>query len=407
LPGKENQKLRRKAEKKAILEEDSPENLSETDLRKLIHELRVHQIELEMQNDELRKIQIELQIAHDQYQELFDEAPVGYLIMDTTGNILNANQRVTGILAAEKKEIIGHSFYEFISRDDKDSFYLYLKKLQKLGKTDGIELRLKHNNDTIFAFLDSSLTRDENKNSSVRLSLLDITLRKQAELELQESREKLRNLSAHILSVKELEAKRIARILHDEIGQNLFGLQMQVAALDKKVSSLDEETGQKLKQVLKYIEQIISTAQKVTLELRPPALDVLGLKETIQTYMKEFKNLFKINFHTKFAIENVNLDIEKSTTLFRILQEVLLNVHRHAQATKVDISLIKNNNDIQLIISDNGKGITLPQIEGNQSFGIIGMRERVNILKGHIDIKGAPNRGTTVKVTIPLETEHN
>jgi PAS domain S-box-containing protein len=405
LSGKKEKNLRQEAENKVRLQQDFSEDLSKLDLKKLVHELQVHQIELEMQNDELRKIQHDLKKTRDQYEELFNEAPIGYLIIDTTGKILNVNETLTGILASRKKDIIGHSFYEFIADEYKDLFYLYLRKLQNTGKGGGTETCLKDSGHQNFVYLSSSFIKRRNIDGEVRISVLDITQRKRAEVELRESRQRLSNLSAHILSVKENESKRIARIIHDEIGQNLFGLQMQVVALERELSSLDQGTTQKIKHILNYIDQIIETAQKVTSELRPPVLDNLGLKEAFRIYLKEFDNQIKINFQTNLNVDEFKMDIEKSTALFRIFQEVLLNIHRHAGATVVNITLAKNGNEIELLISDNGKGITPSQLGGNRSFGIMGMRERVNILKGKIDIKGKAGQGTIIKINIPLEQE--
>lgn len=236
----------------------------------------------------------------------------------------------------------------------------------------------------------------------------DITRQKNTEQQLREYSEQLRNLSEKIERAREDERIRIARQVHDELGQMLTVLKMDVSMMrgeiQKHVSDdiLDFFNAQAAK-VLDRINVIIKSVQRITTELRPEVLDDLGLKEAIDWQAGEFEKTFDIKTdYTSFVDDTDFLDDEKSTTLFRIFQETLTNVARHAGASQVDIELKKENDNLYLIISDDGVGITEDQKTASSSLGIIGMRERTQYLGGDMKIEGERGKGTTVTLQLPV-----
>jgi len=230
----------------------------------------------------------------------------------------------------------------------------------------------------------------------------DITERKIQEEKLRNSREQLRNLSAHLHTVREQERTSIAREIHDELGQSLTALKMDISWLSNKYRD-NELLLDKTRTMIKLIDSTIRTVKRISSELRPVVLDDLGLVAAIEWQAEEFQKRTGIECELHFHPEDVSLDRAVSTTIFRIFQEALTNVIRHAEATKVWVSLKKEDGKMVLSVQDNGKGITEKQKNDPRSFGLIGIRERVISLGGMADIKGVRNRGTALTIAIPLE----
>lgn len=230
----------------------------------------------------------------------------------------------------------------------------------------------------------------------------DITERKQAEDEFRNSREQLRNLSRKLQSAQEEERSRIAREIHDELGQALTALSLDLAWLERK---LPQEQGPILNQIhsmIQFIDTTIERVQKIVTELRPQILDDLGLCDALKWQIKEFKKRTGIQCELTLNPKEIHLDPDRSTTIFRIYQEALTNVARHASASKVFASFKQIKNQLELEIRDNGKGIEEDQISNPKSLGLIGVYERALLLGGTVHIQGRPGKGTTITVRIPI-----
>ncbi|MGH7900426.1 MAG: PAS domain S-box protein, partial [Thermodesulfobacteriota bacterium] len=236
----------------------------------------------------------------------------------------------------------------------------------------------------------------------------DITERKQAEEQLKTSHEQLRNLAAHLQSVREEERTTISREIHDELAQVLTGLKMSLSWVDKKLSDAgDNEVSrsqmlEEIEAMSKLVDNAVQTVQEISAELRPVVLDDLGLTAAIEWQAQEFQTRMGIRCRFTSSLENITLDKERSTAIFRILQETLTNVARHANATRVNISLKEKAGNLVLEVRDNGEGISKNAISNPKSLGLIGIRERAILLGGKVKISGSPGKGTTITVQIPL-----
>lgn len=223
------------------------------------------------------------------------------------------------------------------------------------------------------------------------------------EAQLKNSREQLRRLSAHLQSAREEERTRIAREIHDELGQALTGLKMDLSWLDKKLKgSENDKTGiiSKLESMGNLVDGTIKTVRKISSELRPGVLDYLGLAAAIEWQAQDFQNRTGIVCSIDSGAADFDLDQNSSTAVFRIFQETLTNVARHSKATQVNIKMDIEEENFVLEISDNGRGITESEIYNNKSLGLLGMRERANLIGGDFHIKGT-STGTVVSVIIP------
>jgi signal transduction histidine kinase len=231
----------------------------------------------------------------------------------------------------------------------------------------------------------------------------EVIERKRAEEELKQSHERLRNLSAHIESMREAERTSIAREVHDELGQALTALKMDLSWLSKKLPEEQEAAIKKIREMSRIIDTVIQTVKRISTDLRPGILDDLGLVAAMEWQVQEFQERTRINCELTAEGEDINLDRDLTTAVFRILQEALTNVARHANATRVAVSLKKRDGRLVLQVGDNGKGITEKQVAHPRSFGLIGMRERARSWNGSVEIDGIAGKGTRVTVSIPLK----
>lgn len=216
---------------------------------------------------------------------------------------------------------------------------------------------------------------------------------------LRESEDKLRRLAAHLISVREEERAHIAREIHDELGQVLTGLKMEVSWLAKRLK--DKPLVEKTDSMCAMIDSTVQTVRKIATGLRPEMLDDMGLIAAVAWQAKEFQKRTGIRCRTQLPPET-KLDIDVSTTMFRIFQEILTNVARHSRATRVDIELGLSEDEVTLEVMDNGIGIQDNELNAKKSLGLLGMQERALLFGGDVSITGSAGHGTRVSVVIPL-----
>lgn len=238
--------------------------------------------------------------------------------------------------------------------------------------------------------------------AQLRRCVQNLAEHKRAEEELESSREQLRNLARYLESAREGERSRIARELHDEMGQALTALKMDLSWLNKALPKDQITLREKTTSMSKLTDTAIKTVKRISTELRPGILDDLGLAAAIEWQAEEFQQRTGIKCEVSLYPEDISLDQVLSTAIFRVLQETLTNVARHTQATKVRIHLRGKAGKLVLEVIDDGKGITLKQISDPKSLGLVGMRERILPWHGEVKISGIPGEGTTVMVSIPL-----
>jgi PAS domain S-box-containing protein len=238
----------------------------------------------------------------------------------------------------------------------------------------------------------------------------DITDRKEAEDRLKAGSEQLRALSASLQSAREKESTRIARQIHDDMGGILTGLRWELEALSKMIQEPLEADRlkamrEKLATMLGLTDTTINVVRRIASELRPSILDDLGLMEAIEWQAEQFQARTGIECRCACALQNIALGDRRSTAMFRIVQEALTNIIRHAQATRVEISMREEDGTLNLIVTDNGRGITQEEMLSKKSLGLLGMRERAHLVGGQMDIVGRTGTGTTLRVRVLLAAE--
>ncbi len=232
-------------------------------------------------------------------------------------------------------------------------------------------------------------------------ALIDITAQKTAEQQLRASQEELRRVTTEFEKRREEERGSIAREIHDDIGGTLTKLKADIAWLKKRYGA-EQDANERFEDMLELIEHTVSASQRIAKDLRPGILDY-GIVPALEWQMKDFTKRSGIAGSFTCNLEDLNLDVQRSTAIFRILQEGLTNIVKHAQATSVDVELFADDDSVTLEIRDNGKGIGLTDMEKKTSFGVKGMMERVRALDGWLDINGSPGRGTTLMLSVPRQ----
>jgi PAS domain S-box-containing protein len=343
-----------------------------------------------------------LKLSEEHYRSLIESSSDCIYQLTLDGDYLSMNSKMHSFLdSSAGVERAGNHFAGQVSGKPET----VLKAINRAGhgETTPVRYRSIHRQGTE-VWWDAVLSPVKDLDGNV-ISILgisrDITERIRAEEELRGSHARLRKLSAHLQSITEEERTRIAREVHDELGQVLTALKMDTAWLAKRLPSGNQELHDKAGNMLKLIDDVIQSVKRICTELRPTLLDHLGISAAIEWQAEEFRKRtgldLDLHLYSVFAGKHV------STMLFRVLQEALTNVSRHAQATKVKVMLRKEGPNIIMRITDNGKGIKREHLRKPQSFGLLGMKERVHSIGGSFSIRGIRNGGTSIKVTVPAE----
>jgi PAS domain S-box-containing protein len=345
-----------------------------------------------------------LRESEDKYRSMVERANDGIGIVQD-GVFKYANPRLAEIGDYAVEELIDKPFTDFVHPDEvAETVEYYTRRIWGEKMPVRYERRLLHKSGrTIHSEVSGGVVTYQNRTADL-IIVRDITRRKRVEEALKQSREELRNLASHSELVRERERGRIAREIHDELGQALTALKMDLHWLANKLPK-EESLLAKTRSMSNLIDVTVHAVQRISSELRPGLLDNLGLSAAVEWQAREFEERTGILFDVDIDPEEIVLDQDRSTAIFRIFQETLTNVTRHAKAGKVEVILKEKSDAIELKVRDNGRGITEDQISDPRSFGLMGIRERVHGLQGYLSITGASNKGTTVMVNIPLDKE--
>lgn len=231
--------------------------------------------------------------------------------------------------------------------------------------------------------------------------MTNITQSKLEQAEIRRSRTQLAELSAHVDKVKEKERQRIAREIHDDLGGNLTAIKMALALVKTRLPPDDAELAGKTAYAEELVDRTIEAAHRISADLRPGLLD-FGLVAAVEWQAREFEKQFGIPCEFSSNKKDIALDPDQAAALFRIFQEALTNIGKHARASRVSVHLMRSNRSIRMEIADDGKGIALADRLKPQSFGIRGMMERTAALGGQLSVSGGAAGGTVVALRIPL-----
>ncbi|MBD3165271.1 PAS domain S-box protein, partial [bacterium] len=336
--------------------------------------------------------------------ELLDSVGQAVVATDVDGTIRYWNEAAHTLYGWRASEVIGRTVQDVIPVMDTDEDLDLLWSDMVAGNRRQGELTFMRKDRTTFPgyVVNSPWYDDEGELIGMIGVVADITDMKEARDRLEESEQQLRELAMHMEQVRENERTAISRELHDELGQALTALKMDISWLEKHLEQNEANIQSKFQSMIDLIDTTIDSVKRMSAELRPGILDDLGLIDAIEWQIDEFSKRYDIEVEATLPADTDELTKQKSVAVFRILQETLTNVARHAKADSVTVNLNIVDGRLQLEVKDNGRGITAQEIEDTQSFGLIGMQERVRHHGGVFTIEGKPGEGTMVQVGIPV-----
>lgn len=359
--------------------------------------------------DRKRAEEARQQLAKDRLL-LLESTGEGIYGIDRQGRCTFINSAAARLLGSLPEELLGQDMHERIhhSFPDGATYPRATCRIQETlegGKGCKVHDEVYWRKDgTAFPVEYSSFPIIEDKQiTGAVVVFLDITERKRAEQQLTLSHDQLRKLTARLESVREEERILIAREIHDELGQALTGVKLELCLLHDQIAEVSPLVRKKLESISTLVDGTIQSVQRIATELRPVVLDQLGLIPAIEWQAHEFQARTGIQCTLDVYLRAVTLSHAGSTAMFRIFQEILTNVARHAQASVVHITLQEQAGNLVLDVRDNGRGVTDAELADPHSLGLVGMRERALLLGGETIFTGSPGTGTAVRVRIPLD----
>jgi len=316
------------------------------------------------------------------------------------GTFISVNPAGERLSGYTREEMIGRSALAMEFYPDPEDRKRLIADLRRDETVYGREMRLRRKGGEVRDVLISAALIDVSDRKLVLFQGIDITERKNAEKALREHQALLRELSAHHDSVREGERAHIAREIHDEMGQALTALRMDLSVLGLESKGAAPRTAGQIQELKRRVDDLIQVVRDVATTLRPAALD-LGILSGVEWLVGEFQKRSGIRCRVRVESGEIDLAEDRSIVLFRILQESLTNISRHAEAGAVEISLRRDATHVRLDVKDDGRGFD-PEAVGKKTFGLLGMRERVIMLHGDLSITSVPGKGTQVSVSIPI-----
>lgn len=351
---------------------------------------------------EIKKYERALAQSETQLRTIIESEPECVKVVDHNYIVLDINPAGLEILEADRREkIIGQDVLGLI---DKSYHPEYKKNLEQVF--EGVPAKMEFEICTMKGnrkWVESHMVPLKNKEGDIANMLAitrDITQNRKAEEELKNMNEQLRLLSTHLLKIREEERTQVAREIHDELGQQLTGLKIDLSWLRKKMPAGYPVLDTKIQEMLSLIDDTVKSVRKISTALRPTLLDELGLVAALEWQCQEFQRRTGIVAEFTSDLSDVNFDKTLATGIFRVYQESLTNIARHSEATRVDSSLIHTNGNLTLKISDNGCGLKTQSLRAKKTLGLVGMQERAAMLGGRLEIESG--QGTHILLTVPL-----
>ncbi|MDQ6807803.1 MAG: PAS domain S-box protein [Verrucomicrobiota bacterium] len=349
-----------------------------------------------------------LREGEERFRAAFEQAPVGICEMAFDGTFTRVNARLCQLWRYPSEELMAKKFSEITHPEDLAKSLKLVGELSR-GERESFAIDkryIRKGGESMWAHSTVSLLRTNAGEPQKLIAIVeDVNERRKMEETLRQSERELRNLASRLITIREAETARIAREIHDQMGQALTALKMDVAALEHGLSAEPEciaesETAARIQTMSATIESILATALQLCTELRPPVLDELGLVPAIEWAARDFEARNGIFCNLHLPSELLEIEHSRATAMFRIFQEILTNVVRHAEATEITVTLAALP-DLRLEVTDNGRGLGPDKSSAELGLGVIGMRERAFAVGGRIELREAVGGGTTVIVEIP------
>jgi PAS domain S-box-containing protein len=350
-----------------------------------------------------RRAEEAVTLANGELAQIFETAADGMRVVDKNFTVLRANDTFCSLVGIPKKSVVGRKCHDVFRGDRCGSPGCSLTRV--MNEEDRVEYdaeKLRRDGTEIPCIVTATpFRRPDGEIIGIVEDFKDISERRRWEREILESRERLRELACHLQNVREEQRSRIAREVHDELGQALTALKMDTHWLGRNLAGSAPELRDKLKVMSNVIDGTVQSVRRICSELRPGILDDFGLVAAIEWQAEEFSKRTSIPCEISTSASEIPLRQELAIAVFRILQEALTNIARHADATRVEVALREEKGRFEMSVHDDGKGVQAEPFARGKSFGLIGIRERVRDFGGEFCVGQAPAGGTCIRIRIP------
>jgi signal transduction histidine kinase len=374
------------------------------DRRSLLHDVSVYQEELAVQNEALTRAQSTLEGTRQRFVELYDFAPNGYLVLDRNGIVRHCNLTAATWLGRPRETLRGLPLHGWVVAEDRAQFVDFLRRCRSArGEDLRCELTMSAG-DRLRRMQLLCRARRSNRSSRFELlaSLVDVTEPMRLESERARIARERAALASRLISVQDEERQRIARNLHDDIGQQVTAIRLNLDALE--ATSTEETLRTAVVRAQAMLEQLDRSVHVAARDLRPSLLD-FGIVAAIDQFVRDWSKAVVIpaSFHPS-GMEGIDLPPVVDTHLYRIAQEALNNVAKHAAARRADVWLEYRADRVELRIDDDGRGfdVTASRRAGKH-LGMLGMSERAQLVGGRLDVISRPGQGTSIVVRVPTD----
>ncbi len=396
--------------------------LENQDLRVLIHELEVHQIELQVQNEDLRQTQEELTEARNRYEELYEYAPVAYLTLDAQGVIQRANLTAEQVCGMDRSQLVGRRIEQLLVSEDRDRCYVFLRETAATSERRAQELRLGCRKDEArWADVTASVLGGPGAAYGFRVTLSDVTERKQAEQALQQREQQLQELAAtleqrvvertmqlqalavQLSQAEQRERHRLAKVLHDHLQQLLVGAKFQLSSLRSDLT--DDVLLESAGRVDDLLDESVKVSRSLTAELSPPILYHGGMRNIFEWLARWMREKHGLAVHVDVDEAADEQAEEVRVLIFGAVRELLLNVVKHANVLAATIQMSREEDGLaRVLVADKGDGFDAAHVQPGDhqgGFGLLNLRERLAALGGRVEVESGQGDGTRVTLVVP------
>ena len=372
--------------------------------------------DLSIEIEQRREIENDLLEKESILQKSQEIGDIGSMVWNFSERNLTFSENFRSMLKIkdyQKLTNIG-DLLKFVNKEDRLMVLLQIKEMYNTKSNWALEFRsAKMGKDTNYYNFNSEFTFDSGGNIMKLIGVIhDISMHKNISNQLKASYDQIRNYAVHLQTIREDERRNLARELHDEMGHTLSAFNMNLSYFERELFSKEkninrEEILLEIRQMRNAIRNSVKKLKKIITELRPEVLEALPIESAVKWLIDQFKEKSGIKIYFETNCEDDNIDKERSLAIFRIIQESFSNILKYAGAKHVELKLIKRDIEIEIIIIDDGIGFNPDEIQSKSSFGILGMKERINQFNGKFNIDSKIETGTTIFASIPFENEFN
>ena len=401
-------KKRRPAEQLFALLDRAHQESPDDKVRALLHELQVHGEEITAQNEQLKRTQAELEHARDRYADLYDFAPIGYLSVNRSGVITDVNLAGAALLGQNRSFLARLPLMSAAHPSRRLALRKFLESCWAEPLAPACTIEIETNQAPARVLRLTARVQGEGQSARLFTAAVDVTEERRSQIERAVALDRVKALLDRLVTVQEGERRRIARNLHDHLGQQLTAMRLNISSL-KDAERSSEDFRKRLEAIDKLAAGVDRDLDFLAWELRPVALDDVGLDAALAAFVAEWSSTQNVpaEFHGS-PPGQLRLTPEIESQLYRIVQEALNNVSKHAGAGSVSVLLERRGDDVILIVEDDGVGFNAATATSptrrHEGLGLVSMQERAALVGGGVQIESGRGKGTTLFVRIPLRT---